>query len=63
MTPSSYPRSGAFNQPRAIQIVRREPRHPGAQRSLFPSENFRYWVFLTDQHPGAKALLAIAHPR
>ena len=30
-------------------IVRREPRHPGAQRSLFPSENFRYWGFLTDQ--------------
>ncbi len=32
-------------------IVRREPRHPGAQRSLFPSENFRYWGFITDQ-PG-----------
>ena len=30
-------------------IVRREPLHPGAQRSLFPSENFRYWGFLTDQ--------------
>ena len=29
-------------------IVRREPRHPGAQRSLFPSEAFRYWGFLTD---------------
>lgn len=29
-------------------IVRREPRHPGAQRSLFPSENWRYWGFLTD---------------
>ena len=29
-------------------IVRREPRHPGARRSLFPSENFRYWGFLTD---------------
>ena len=29
--------------------MRREPRHPGAQRSLFPSENFRYWGFLTDQ--------------
>ncbi len=29
-------------------IVRREPRHPGARRSLFPSENWRYWGFLTD---------------
>ncbi len=29
--------------------VRREPLHPGAQRSLFPSENYRYWGFLTDQ--------------
>lgn len=29
-------------------IVRREPRHPGAQRSLFASENWRYWGFLTD---------------
>ena len=30
-------------------IVRREPLHPGAQRSLFPSDNYRYWGFLTDQ--------------
>ncbi len=29
-------------------IVRREPRHPGAQRSLFPSDSWRYWGFLTD---------------
>ena len=29
-------------------IVRREPLHPGAQRSLFPSLEFRYWGFLTD---------------
>ena len=29
-------------------IVRREPRRPGAQRSLFPSEHYRYWGFLTD---------------
>ncbi len=29
-------------------IVRREPLHPGARRSLFPSEAFRYWGFLTD---------------
>jgi DDE family transposase len=30
-------------------IVRREPLHPGAQRSLFPSLSFRYWGFYTDQ--------------
>ena len=30
-------------------IVRREPRHPGAQRSLFPSDNWRYWGHWTDQ--------------
>jgi hypothetical protein len=30
-------------------IVRREPLHPGAQRSLFPSHEFRYWGFYTDQ--------------
>jgi hypothetical protein len=32
-------------------IVRREPRHPGAQRSLMPSDNWRYWGHWTDQ-PG-----------
>ena len=32
-------------------IVRREPLHPGAQRSLIPSLEFRYWGFYTDQ-PG-----------
>lgn len=32
-------------------IIRREPLHPGAQRSLFPSLDFRYWGFYTD-HPG-----------
>ena len=32
-------------------IVRREPLHPGAQRSLFPSETYRYWGHWTDQ-PG-----------
>jgi hypothetical protein len=31
-------------------IVRREPRHPGAQHSLFPSDAFRYWGHYTDQH-------------
>lgn len=30
-------------------IVRREPRHPGAQQSLFPSDAFRYWGHYTDQ--------------
>jgi hypothetical protein len=30
-------------------IVRREPLHPGAQRSLFPSMDYRYWGFYTDQ--------------
>ncbi len=29
-------------------IVRREPLHPGAQRSLFPSLDYRYWGFSTD---------------
>ena len=32
-------------------IVRREPLHPGAQRSLIPSLDYRYWGFYTDQ-PG-----------
>ena len=30
-------------------IVRREPLHPGAQHSLFPALDFRYWGFYTDQ--------------
>jgi len=29
-------------------IIRREPLHPGAQRSLFPSLEYRYWGFYTD---------------
>ena len=37
-------------------VVRREPRHPGAQRSLFDSDRFRYRGFLTDQ-PGEPAAL------
>jgi hypothetical protein len=37
-------------------IVRREPQHPGAQRSLFPSLEFRYWGFYTDAE-GAPAEL------
>ena len=30
-------------------IVRQEPLHPGAQRSLFPHLDYRYWGFYTDQ--------------
>jgi hypothetical protein len=30
-------------------FIRREPLHPGAQRSLFPSLDYRYWGFYTDQ--------------
>jgi hypothetical protein len=30
-------------------IVRREPLHPGAQHSLFPSLQYRYWGHYTDQ--------------
>ncbi len=30
-------------------IVRREPRHPGAQTSLFPNLEFRFWGHFTDQ--------------
>ena len=30
-------------------IIRRERRHPGAQRSLFPSDEYRYWGHRTDQ--------------
>lgn len=30
-------------------IMRREPLHPGAQHSLFPSTNYRYWGHWTDQ--------------
>jgi len=30
-------------------IIRREPLHPGAQQSLFPSLEYRYWGHYTDQ--------------
>lgn len=30
-------------------IIRREPLHPGAQQSLFPSQEYRYWGHYTDQ--------------
>ncbi len=36
-------------------IVRREPLHPGAQRSLFPSLEFRYWGFYTDADGNARS--------
>ena len=42
-------------------IVRREPRHPGAQRSLFPSDDWRYWGHWTDQ--GGPAATRDAHMR
>jgi hypothetical protein len=38
--------------PRTRLIIRREPLHPGAQQSLFPSLEYRYWGHYTDQ-PGA----------
>ncbi len=37
-------------------IVRREPLHPGAQHSLFPSLEFRYWGHYTDQTGDAVTL-------
>jgi hypothetical protein len=37
-------------------IVRREPLHPGAQHSLFPSTNYRYRGHWTDQHGDAVTL-------
>jgi hypothetical protein len=37
-------------------IVRREPLHPGAQRTLFPSLDFRYWGFYTDSEGAAVEL-------
>ncbi len=61
VTPAGEPRPGASVieltdrvdlsgwPPRTRLIVRREPRHPGAQQSLIPSEGFRYWGHYTDQ--------------
>lgn len=40
-------------------IVRREPLHPGAQRSLIPSLDFRYWGFWTDQDGDPRELDAL----
>ncbi len=39
-------------------IVRREPLHPGAQQSLFPSLAYRYWGHYTDQE-GAPVVLDV----
>ena len=43
----------AYRWPKGLRLViRREPRHPGAKRSLFDSEGYRYWGHWTDQpHP------------
>jgi hypothetical protein len=40
-------------------IVRREPLHPGAQQSLFPSLDYRYWGHYTDA-PGDAVFLDVA---
>ncbi len=37
-------------------IIRREPLHPGAQRSLFPALDYRYWGFYTDRDGDPVAL-------
>ena len=37
-------------------IMRREPLHPGAQRSLFPSLDYRDWGFYTDCDGDARDL-------
>ena len=42
-------------------IVRREPLHPGAQTSLFPSLAYRYWGHYTDQ--AGDAVTRDAHMR
>jgi len=47
-------------------IVRREPLHPGAQQSLFPSTTYRYWGHYTDTADGEVATLDVhmrAHAR
>ena len=37
-------------------LVRKEPLHPGAQRSLFSSLDLRYWGFYTDQYGDRRQL-------
>jgi hypothetical protein len=43
-------------------IVRREPLHPGAQQTLFPSLQFRYWGHYTD-NPDRNAVDLDVHMR
>ncbi len=44
----------AYNWPEDLRLViRREPRHPGAKRSLFGSEDYRYWGHWTDSKAAA----------
>lgn len=44
-------------------IIRREPLHPGAQGSLFPSLEYRYWGHYTDQRgaPSRRDLFMRGH--
>jgi hypothetical protein len=44
-------------------IVRREPLHPGAQGSLFPSLQFRYWGHYTDAAGDIDAVALDVHMR
>jgi hypothetical protein len=44
-------------------IVRREPLHPGAQGSLFPSLQFRYWGHYTDAADNVDAVELDVHMR
>ena len=44
----------AYKWPDGLRLViRREPLHPGAQRSLFDSEAYRYWGHWTDSKAAA----------
>ncbi len=52
-------------EPDARLIMRREPLHQGAQRSLFPSDNWRYWGHWTNLagSPAARDADMRAHAR
>ena len=52
-------------EPDARLIMRREPLHQGAQRSLFPSDNWRYWGHWTNLKgsPAARDADMRAHAR
>ena len=44
----------AYRWPEGLRLViRREPLHPGAKRSLFDSEGYRYWGHWTDSKAAA----------